>query len=390
MQRFLKAALVATLVLTLGTGAFVGGALFERMRSPIVPGTSSSHVQQLVGEVQGIIAADALKPSSEDSQTKGALDGLLTSLDDKYAEYFDPKANSEFQMDAKGEFFGVGMTVGMEEDTPTIGTVFKDSPAQKAGIKTGDRIIGVDGVRKKWALDEVVGRIRGPLGTKVTIEMSRDGAAQLLTFTITRARITIPNIMSEMVGRDVGHLRLMGFNERTAEDLRAEIKALEAKGARGLVLDLRGNPGGLLSSAVGVTSLFVESGVIVRVDERGKPETEEMALGGVATTKPLVVLIDGSSASASEIVAGALQDYKRATIVGDKSYGKGSVQAIRPLSNGGAVKLTNAHYLTPKGRVIDGRGVVPDVVVTMDPKLAAESATDIQLKKAVEVVRKAF
>jgi carboxyl-terminal processing protease len=390
MQRFLKAALVATLVLTLGTGAFVGGALFERMRSPIVPGTSSSHVQQLVGEVQGIIAADALKPSSEDSQTKGALDGLLTSLDDKYAEYFDPKANSEFQMDAKGEFFGVGMTVGMEEDTPTIGTVFKDSPAQKAGIKTGDRIIGVDGVRKKWALDEVVGRIRGPLGTKVTIEMSRDGAAQLLTFTITRARITIPNIMSEMVGRDVGHLRLMGFNERTAEDLRAEIKALEAKGARGLVLDLRGNPGGLLSSAVGVTSLFVESGVIVRVDERGKPETEEMALGGVATTKPLVVLIDGSSASASEIVAGALQDYKRATIVGEKSYGKGSVQAIRPLSNGGAVKLTNAHYLTPKGRVIDGRGVVPDVVVTMDPKLAAESATDIQLKKAVEVVRKAF
>jgi carboxyl-terminal processing protease len=390
MQRFLKAALVATLVLTLGTGAFVGGALFERMRSPIVPGTSSSHVQQLVGEVQGIIAADALKPSSEDSQTKGALDGLLTSLDDKYAEYFDPKANSEFQMDAKGEFFGVGMTVGMEEDTPTIGTVFKDSPAQKAGIKTGDRIIGVDGVRKKWALDEVVGRIRGPLGTKVTIEMSRDGAAQLLTFTITRARITIPNIMSEMVGRDVGHLRLMGFNERTAEDLRAEIKALEAKGARGLVLDLRGNPGGLLISAVGVTSLFVESGVIVRVDERGKPETEEMALGGVATTKPLVVLIDGSSASASEIVAGALQDYKRATIVGEKSYGKGSVQAIRPLSNGGAVKLTNAHYLTPKGRVIDGRGVVPDVVVTMDPKLAAESATDIQLKKAVEVVRKAF
>jgi carboxyl-terminal processing protease len=390
MQRFLKAALVATLVLTLGTGAFVGGALFERMRSPIVPGTSSSHVQQLVGEVQGIIAADALKPSSEDSQTKGALDGLLTSLDDKYAEYFDPKANSEFQMDAKGEFFGVGMTVGMEEDTPTIGTVFKDSPAQKAGIKTGDRIIGVDGVRKKWALDEVVGRIRGPLGTKVTIEMSRDGAAQLLTFSITRARITIPNIMSEMVGRDVGHLRLMGFNERTAEDLRAEIKALEAKGARGLVLDLRGNPGGLLSSAVGVTSLFVESGVIVRVDERGKPETEEMAVGGVATTKPLVVLIDGSSASASEIVAGALQDYKRATIVGEKSYGKGSVQAIRPLSNGGAVKLTNAHYLTPKGRVIDGRGVVPDVVVTMDPKLAAESATDIQLKKAVEVVRKAF
>jgi carboxyl-terminal processing protease len=390
MQRVLKAALVAALVLTIGAGSFVGGALFERMRSPLVPGTDGSAVQELVGEVQGIIASDALRPSSEGSQTKGALDGLLASLEDTYAAYFDPKENGEFQMDAKGEFFGVGMTVGMEEDTPTIGMVFKDSPAMKAGIKAGDHIVAVDGIRKKWTLDEVVGKIRGPAGTKVTIEMVRDGAAKPLTFTITRARITIPNIMSEMVGRDVGHLRLMGFNERTAEDLRTEIKALEGKGARGFVLDLRGNPGGLLSSAVGVTSLFVESGVIVRVDERGKPETEEMALGGVATTKPLAVLIDGNSASASEIVAGALQDYKRATIVGDKSYGKGSVQVIRQLSNGGAVKLTNAHYLTPKGRVIDGKGVLPDVALKMDPKLAAEQSTDTQLKKAAEVVRKAF
>jgi carboxyl-terminal processing protease len=374
MQRVLKAALVAALVLTLSAGAFVGGALFERMRSPL-PGAdgTGTALQELVGEVQGIIKADALRPSAETSQTQVTIDGLLASLEDTYAAYYDPNANKEFQMDAKGEFFGVGMTVGMEEGTPTIGMVFKDSPAMKAGIKAGDHIVAVDGVRKSWQLDEVVSKIRGPIGTKVTIQMARDGAAKPLSFTITRARITIPNIMGEMVGKDVGHLRLMGFNERTAEDLRTEIKALEAKGARGFVLDLRGNPGGLLSSAVGVTSLFVESGVIVRVDERGQPETEE--------------LIDGNSASASEIVAGALQDYKRATIVGEKSYGKGSVQVIRQLSNGGAVKLTNAHYLTPKGRVIDGKGVVPDVALKMDPKLAAEQATDTQLKKAAEVVR---
>jgi carboxyl-terminal processing protease len=391
MQRVLKAALVAALVLTIGAGSFVGGALFERMRSPLVPGaTAGNNVQELVGEVQRIIAADALKPSSEESQTKAALEGLLGSLEDTYAAYFDPNANKEFQMDAKGEFFGVGMTVGMEEDTPTIGMVFKDSPAMKAGIKAGDHIVAVDGVRKKWALDEVVSKIRGPAGTKVTIEMARDGVAKPLSFTITRARITIPNIMGEMVGKDVGHLRLMGFNELTAEDLRKEIKSLEGKGARGFVLDLRGNPGGLLNSAIAVSSLFVESGVIVRVDERGQPETEEMALGGVATTKPLVVLIDGNSASASEIVAGALQDYKRATIIGEKSYGKGSVQVIRELSNGGAVKLTNAHYLTPKGRVIDGKGVVPDIALKMDPKLAAEQSTDTQLKKAAEVVRAKF
>jgi carboxyl-terminal processing protease len=390
MQRVLKAALVAALVLTLTAGAFVGGALFERMRSPLLPGTDGSALQALVGEVQGVIKADALRPSAEASQTKGAIEGLLASLEDTYAAYFDPSANKEFQMDAKGEFFGVGMTVGMEENTPTIGMVFKDSPAQKAGIKAGDHIVAVDGVRKTWTLDEVVGRIRGPAGTKVTIEMARDDVVKPLSFTITRARITIPNIMSEMVGKDVGHLRLMGFNERTAEDLRTEIKALDAKGARGFVLDLRGNPGGLLSSAIAVTSLFVESGVVVRVDERGQPETEEMALGGVATTKPLTVLIDGNSASASEIVAGALQDYKRATVIGEKSYGKGSVQVIRELSNGGAVKLTNAHYLTPKGRIIDGKGVVPDIALKMDPKLAAEQSTDTQLKKAAEVVRAAF
>jgi carboxyl-terminal processing protease len=390
MQRVLKAALVAALVLTLTAGAFVGGALYERLRSPLIPGTSAGNVQELVGEVQDIIAADALKPSAETSQTKAAIEGMLASLEDTYAAYFDPNANKEFKMDSKGEFFGVGMTVGMEEDTPTIGMVFKGSPAEKAGIKAGDHTVDGDGVRKKWALDEVVSKIRGPAGTKVTIEMARDGVAKPLSFTITRARITIPNIMSEMVGKDVGHLRLMGFNELTAEDLRKEITALEAKGARGFVLDLRGNPGGLLSSAIAVSSLFVESGVIVRVDERGQPETEEMALGGVATTRPLAVLIDGNSASASEIVAGALQDYKRATIVGEKSYGKGSVQVIRELSNGGAVKLTSAHYLTPKGRVIDGKGVVPDIALKMDPKLAAEQATDTQLKTAAEVVRARF
>jgi carboxyl-terminal processing protease len=192
------------------------------------------------------------------------------------------------------------------------------------------------------------------------------------------------------VGKDVGLIRMMQFNSLAVEDIRKAIGELEGKGAKGFVLDLRENPGGLLSAAVGVSSLFVESGVIVRVDERGKPETQEMALGDKVTDKPLVVLIDANSASASEIVAGALQDYKRATILGEKSYGKGSVQVIRQLSNGGAVKLTNAHYLTPKSRVIDGVGVVPDVILPMDPKLQAARETDTQLKKAFEILRAKF
>jgi carboxyl-terminal processing protease len=397
MQRILKAAIAVALVVTVSASAFVAGALFERFSGSGVPlpgastGSSVGSINELITEVQQIMKTDALKPSSDESMTIGAIDGLLGSLDDKYAAYYDPKANKEFQMDTKGEFFGVGMTLGMKENTPTIGSVFKGTPAEKAGIKAGDQILAVDGVRKaKWDLDDVVSRIRGPLGTKVVVEVFRPDTGKTLTFTMTRDRITIPNIMSEMVGKDVGLIRMMQFNSLAVEDIRTAIKDLEGKGAKGFVLDLRENPGGLLSAAVGVSSLFVESGVIVRVDERGKPETQEMALGDKATDKPLVVLIDANSASASEIVAGALQDYKRATILGEKSYGKGSVQVIRQLANGGAVKLTNAHYLTPKSRVIDGVGVVPDVILPMDPALQAKRETDTQLKKAFEILRATF
>lgn len=396
MQRILKATLAVALVVTIGASAFIGGALFERFSAsglslPEVASPSSGAVPALVTEVQRIMQADALKPSSEDSMTTGAIEGLLGSLGDKYASYFDPKANKEFQMDANGEFFGVGMSVGMNENTPTISSVFKGTPAEKAGLKAGDQILAVDGVRKaKWELDDVVSRIRGPLGTKVTVEIFRPDTAKNLTFTMTRERIAIPNIMSEMVGKDVGLIRMMQFNSLAADDIRKAIGELGGKGAKGFILDLRENPGGLLSSAVGVSSLFIESGVIVRVDERGKPETQENALSDKATDKPLVVLIDANSASASEIVAGALQDYKRATIVGEKSYGKGSVQIVRQLSNGGSVKLTNAHYLTPKSRVIDGVGVVPDVIVPMDLKLQAKKETDTQLKRALEILRAKF
>jgi len=392
MQRILKAVVAGALVLAVGAGSFIGGALFERMRGGLLPSaTSSSTVQDLVGEVRGIMLRDALKPASEDSMTAGALDGLLGSLDDTYAVYFDPKATKEFRMDATGEFFGVGMSVGLRETTPTVMSVFKGTPADKAGLMAEDQILSANGTStKKLDLDQVVGMIRGPRGTQVTIEVYRPDTRKTLTFKVTRDKIAIPNIMAEMVGKDVGLIRLMQFNERAADDVRAKMAELDGKGAKGFILDLRENPGGLLSSAVGVASLYVDSGVIVRVDERGKPEETEMALGDKATDKPLVVLIDENSASASEIVAGALQDYGRATIVGETSYGKGSVQIIRDLSNGGTVKLTNAHYLTPKSRVINGKGVVPDVVVKMEPKLQAKRETDTQLKRAIEVLRAEF
>lgn len=396
MERILKAGIAIVVAFVIALAGFVGGAVFERTQSPSFSTsagatTEDSALPNLISQVQAIIENDALEPSSDASMTSGALKGLLSSLDDPYAEYYDPDAFAEFRMESKGEFFGVGMTLGSEDGTPVVVTVFKNTPAERAGLKAGDVIVSIDGVKKKpWVLDDVVSRVRGPKDTEVVIEVRREGTKGTLKFTVTRDLITIPNVMTSMIGGDVGHIRLLQFNDNAADELKDAMAELEGKGAKGFILDLRGNPGGLLHSSVEVASLFVESGVIVRVDERGKPEVKEMALGNVATTKPLVLLIDGNSASASEIVAGALQDHKRATLVGEKTFGKGSVQSVLDVSNGGAIKLTTAHYLTPKSRVINKKGVTPDVVVKMEPKLMADEKTDTQLKKAAEVLRGKF
>jgi len=206
------------------------------------------------------------------------------------------------------------------------------------------------------------------------------------TFTLKRAKINYPNIKSEMIGK-VGYIRLGQFNAKSADDIRAAIESLTKKGAKSFVLDLRDNPGGLLDQAVKVSSLFIDNGVIVRVDERGAPETELKTSGSKATDAPLVVLINGNSASASEITGGALQDYARAKLVGEKSFGKGSVQTIEELPWGGAVKFTTAHYLTPKKRVINHKGLTPDVVVKMDAEKQMDRKTDTQLAKALAIAR---
>ena len=245
--------------------------------------------------------------------------------------------------------------------------------------------------RTKWDTEEVVKRVRGEEGTKVTLVMTRaakdphDEPTEV-TFDITREKITYPNIKSEMIG-NVGYIRLGQFNAKATDDMKKAVEDLTKQGAKGIVLDLRDNPGGLLDEAVDLTSLFVSDGVIVRVDERDKPEQVLNATGKKITDLPMAVLINGDSASASEITAGALQDYARAVLVGETSFGKGSVQTIEELPDGGAVKFTIAHYLTPKKRVINGIGLTPDVVVVMDREKQMERATDAQLQKALEVVK---
>lgn len=378
------------LAILLLVGAFAGGVAFDRIRrigSVLSSAQSASSVASAVGEVAGIIEEKALTPSSETSLTTAAINGMLESLEDSYAVYYDAAHYQYLQEQNSGTFDGIGVTITSVDGKVVVVSVLEGSPAEKAGIKANDVIVSIDGeTQDAWDVDDVVLRIRGEEGTSVTLGIQREGESSLRTFTVTRAAIDVPNVESELLESDIGYISLYTFNEQSANDVRSAIEDLSQQGAKGFILDLRDNPGGLLTAAVDVSSLFVDSGVIVRVEDRDGVAKEYQATGEAATDAPLVVLINGNSASASEIVSGALQDYGRATLVGERSYGKGSVQEIEELTSGGAIKLTVAHYVTPKNRVIDKIGLTPDVVVEMDAALAADHATDTQLQRAIEVL----
>ena len=386
MNRLLKAAVATIAVLTLVVLAFVGGYILGKPNLPKV--TQDTALTDAVEEVADIIDEQSIEPSSDTSITAGAIKGMLESLDDPYAMYFDQKHYGYFNEQTTGEFYGIGVTIQNKENDLVIASVIEGTPAEAAGLEANDVIVEIDGeAREKWDVDEAVLRIRGEEGTKVVLGIRRNGAETLEEYTITRAKIDVPNIESEIVEGDVGYIRLFSFNENAEEELREALETLAGQGAKGYILDLRDNPGGLLSESVDVASLFIADGVIVRVEDRNGTVEEYSTTADLETDAPLVVLINENSASASEIVGGALQDFDRATLVGAKSFGKGSVQQIEELSFGGAVKLTIAHYVTPKGQVIDQNGLKPDVEVAMEPELQAEKDTDTQFQKAVEVLK---
>ncbi len=371
------------------------GALGQHPAISGAAGAGDASFDSLVSQVKGFIAAEALVPPKDSALTSGTINGILKSLDDPYATYFDPTHWKAFNEQTQGSFGGIGVTLGENKQGQAyVVSVITGTPADRAGIKRGDVFVSIDGsTSPKWSSDEVVKRVRGKEGTKVTVGMKRAGSAKPVMFTLTREQIAVPNVMSEMKAGNIGYIRLYMFNAKAGDDIRKAIAKLDAKGAKAYVLDLRDDPGGLLQAGVDVVSLFVKDGaqpsggVVVRVDNRGKPEQKYFVTGKTATDKPLVVLVNANSASASEIAAGALQDYKRATIVGVKSFGKGSVQSIELLANGGAIKFTTAHYLTPLKRVINHKGVIPDVIIPMDEAKQAAAATDTQLQKAIELLQ---
>lgn len=323
--------------------------------------------------------------SDRDELLNTGLAALVKSLGDEHSGYLTPSENRRLSEDLSGSFFGVGFTLRSDKETerPQVVTVIGGSPADRAGVKPDDVITSVDGKDTRGEpLDAVVLRIRGRKGTKVTIDVRRGD--EPMEFNMTREKINIPDFESELEG-DTGIIRLFEFNDGAGDKVRAAVRDLQQKGARGFILDLRNNPGGLLDEAVAVTSVFINDGPVVSYKIKGDRETAEYASGGAETALPLVVLVNDASASSSEITAGALKDRGRATLVGSRTYGKGSVQKVFELENRGAAKLTIALYYLPNGESIDGEGIEPDVVV-QETKDDAEKTDRDQSDRARQVL----
>ncbi len=318
-----------------------------------------------------------------------AINGVLQSLD-PYSSYMNPEIFDEMQTETSGKFGGLGIEVSMESGVVKVISPIDDTPASKAGIKSGDFIVKINGEQVQGkTLMEAVNLMRGEVGTPIKLTVRRKGEKKAIIFNITRQVIEIKSVVSKVIDKEVGYLRLRAFNENSDVQLKKQISKLEKENKlTGYILDLRNNPGGLLSQAVKISDFFLHDGEIVSTKGRKSRENRKFFAkkGDRIDGKPLVVLINNGSASASEIVAGALQDQKRAILIGEATYGKGSVQSIIPLKNNGAIRLTISKYYLPSGRSISEVGITPDIKVSEEgDKFVINSETDNQLNYAINL-----
>jgi carboxyl-terminal processing protease len=377
------------------TGAAAGAALLmlgiisgHAQGGPVgntTPSLETSRQLELLGKLLDTVRSNYVDKPDDGKLLTAAINGILGALD-PHSSYMDEKSYRDMRAETSGQFGGLGMQVNMEDGLLKVVSPIDDTPAAKAGILPGDVISQVDGAPTKGlTLSQVVEKMRGAPGTEVRLEIMRQDQAAPLNLTLTREIITVSTVRQQVEGSDVGYVRLTQFNARAANELEQAFHDLAAKVPseqfKGYVLDLRNNPGGLLDQAVRVAGAFLTSGEIVSIRGRDPDHVQQFgaAPGDLIDGKPLIVLINGGSASASEIVAGALQDQKRATIIGSRTFGKASVQTIIPLGQGnGALRLTTARYYTPSGRSIQAQGIAPDIEVLQD--VPTESAAQAQTR----------
>ena len=344
----------------------------------------------LFGEVLEKINKEYVDEINQSESMDAAIDGLLQSLD-PYSAYMSPEIFNEMQTETSGEFGGLGIEVNMESGVVKVISPIDDTPASRAGIKAGDYIIKIDDIQVQGkSLSEAVDLMRGPVGSSIILTVRRIGQKKALTFEIVREIIQIKSVKADLLKNNVGYLRLTSFNENSGDQIREQIREFEKNGnINSYILDLRNNPGGLLSQAIRISDFFLDNGEIVSTKSRKASENRKWFAkkGDLIGGKTLVVLINYGSASASEIVAGALQDHKRAIILGENSYGKGSVQSIIPLKNKGAIRLTVAKYYLPSGKSISEVGVSPDIEIDEDTdEFRIKTDTDNQLSYALKLL----
>ena len=344
----------------------------------------------LFGEVLEKINKEYVDEVDQSKSMDAAINGLLQSLD-PYSAYMTPESFEGMQTETSGKFGGLGIEVGMEAGVVKVISPIDNTPASKAGLKASDYIVKIDNVQVQGkSLMQAVDLMRGPVGSSIKITVRRRGVKKALIFDITREIIQVQSVKSELIDNNIGYIRLTSFNENSSDQIKEKIQKLNKnKGLKGYILDLRNNPGGLLSQAIKISDFFLENGEIVSTKSRKVSENRKWFAkkGDLTNGKTLIVLINYGSASASEIVAGALKDHKRAIILGENSYGKGSVQSIIPLKNRGAIRLTIAKYYLPSGKSISEVGVTPDIeIIESSNNFKFNSETDNQLNFALKLL----
>jgi carboxyl-terminal processing protease len=370
---------------------FVGGKLLPEVRAKDSSDDKNSDDTDIYKELKvftdviSIVQNDYVKNVESKKLVEGAIKGMLTTLD-PHSGYLDPDFYQDLQVQTKGEFGGLGLEITIKDGLLTVVAPMEGSPAEAAGVRVGDSIIKIDGkYTKEFSLVDAVKKLRGPRGSPIALSIYRKGSSKLIDVTIVRDNITVKSVRSRYLGDDYGYVRINQFMEKTSDDLKTALTSLAQESSngeiKGLILDLRNNPGGLLTQAIRVSDMFLKEGVIVYTDGRIENQKQKFYAHsrGTEPDYPIVALVNNGSASASEIVAGALKDHGRALILGTQTFGKGSVQTITPLENGGALTLTTALYYTKSGNSIQLTGVKPDIEV--EAKLIEEVEEPLETKE---------